>query len=96
VETGGLTNVFGEVDQRVFDIGFEELRGRDPDRLIILRDPEADPQALEDALLAMPGAQRLRAARTDAISTLIFNYTDPPTPLSVEGLERITEEFAAN
>ncbi len=41
----------------------------------------------------LPGADALRAVRHDAILVQLFNFTEPPTPLSVTGLERIHERF---
>lgn len=89
----GLDNVFGEVDKRVFDIGVEELLGRDPEVVIILRDAKADPDELIDAFMDMTGVEDLAAVRDDAVTTQIFDYGDPPTPLSVTGLEMLVERI---
>lgn len=94
VELAGLSNVFADVDKRVFDVGVEELLGRDPDVVIILRAVDADAEVLIDALRGLPGAGELRAIREDAVTTQIFDYGDPPTPLSVEGLELLAEQYS--
>lgn len=89
--TAGLTNVYGDVDKRSLETSFEEILGRDPDVLIILT--VADLQAAKDALLGLPGAETLTAVRNNRILVMKFDYMDPPTPLSVDGLEKVAEAF---
>lgn len=91
--TVGLANVFGDVGQRVFDSNVEEIIARDPDVLILLH-VEGEPEAVKSSFLANPGVDRITAVRNDDILVLRFEFTDPPTPLSVEGLERIAGAFA--
>lgn len=94
LEAAGLENVFGDVDERVFEVTLEELLGRDPDVLILLHS-EGDPAAVEQAVAALPGAEQLTAVRTGNVLAQLFNFTEPPTPLSVEGLARIVQRFGA-
>lgn len=88
LEAAGLENVFGEVDQRVFEIGVEELLGRDPDVLVLLHS-DGDPAAVERAVTSLPGADDLTAVREGRLVTQLFNFTEPPSPLAVEGLRRL-------
>lgn len=88
----GFTNVFGNVDERVFEVTLEELLGRNPDVLILLHS-DGDPAAVEKAVTALPGAEKLTAVKTGNVMTQLFNYTEPPTPLSVTGLEKIVQRF---
>lgn len=94
LESAGLTNVFEDVDERVFEVGVEELLGRDPDVLVLLHS-DGEPQGVERALLDLPGAQRLTAVREDAVLTLLFNFTEPASPLALDGLERILDGLAS-
>lgn len=87
----GLTNVFGDVDERVVEISVEELIARDPDALILLG--QGDVGGLEDDLAALPGADGLRALQDGAVLSQLFNFTEPPSPLAVDGLERIAATF---
>ncbi|GAA1921791.1 ABC transporter substrate-binding protein [Nocardioides lentus] len=93
LEAAGLENVFGDVDERVFEVTLEELLGRDPDLLVLLHS-EGDPEGVEQAVRDLPGADELTAVREDAMLPMLLNFTEPPTPLSVDGLERIVETFA--
>lgn len=92
LEAAGLDNVFGDVDERVFEVTFEELLGRDPDVLVLLHS-EGDPADVEAAITDLPGAEELTAVRTGDVMVQLFNFTEPPTPLSIEGLARIAQRF---
>jgi len=95
LEAAGLRNVFGDVKERVFEVTLEDLLGRDPDVLILLYG-DGDPAAVEKALTDLPGAEKLKAVRDGNLMTQLFNFTEPPTPLSVDGLERIVRRFGAD
>jgi iron complex transport system substrate-binding protein len=91
----GLTNVFGDVDERVFEVTTEQLVDADPDVLVLLH-VDGDPDDVRNAVVALPGAESLRAVRNDEILVQLFNFTEPPTPLSMDGLERIAERFGGH
>ncbi|RSM47473.1 ABC transporter substrate-binding protein [Actinoplanes sp. ATCC 53533] len=90
----GFTNVFADSRKRVFEVTLEELLGRDPDVLILLHG-DGDPQAVEAALTGLPGAAKLKAVAGGNVMTQLFNFTEPPSPLSIDGLERIVRRFKA-
>jgi iron complex transport system substrate-binding protein len=92
LEAAGFDNVFGDVDERVFEVTLEELLGRDPDVLVLLHS-EGEPGPVEDAIAGLPGADDLTAVRNGDVMTQLFNFTEPPSPLVFEGLERIVERF---
>ncbi|MGI5204814.1 ABC transporter substrate-binding protein [Spirillospora sp. CA-108201] len=88
LRTLGAENVFADVDKRVFEVSMEELLGRDPDVIVLLHTDGTD-QEIKQALLDIPGAEDLRAVGNDAITVQLFNFTEPPTPLVLDGLERL-------
>jgi len=90
LESAGFTNAFADVDERVFEVTLEELLARDPDALILLH-VDGDPGPVEAEIRNLPGADELTAVREDAIHVQLFNFTEPPTLLSVDGLERILD-----
>ncbi|MDY7086945.1 MAG: ABC transporter substrate-binding protein [Actinomycetota bacterium] len=92
LEAAGFTNVFGESKERVFEVTLEELLGRNPDVLILLHG-DGDPAKVEQAVTGLPGAEKLKAVQNNQVMTQLFNFTEPPSPLSVDGLERIAERF---
>ncbi|WP_084540981.1 ABC transporter substrate-binding protein [Nocardioides alkalitolerans] len=94
LEAAGLTNVFGDVEDRVFEVTAEELIGRDPDVLVLLYG-DGDPDEVVDAVTSQPGAGGISAVRDGAVLPLLFNYTEPPSPLSIDGLGQIVDFLAA-
>ncbi|WP_300682838.1 ABC transporter substrate-binding protein [Nocardioides sp.] len=92
LRAAGLVNVFGDVKERVFEVTVEELLGRDPDVLILLHS-DGDAADVTKALTSVPGAAKLTAVRNGDVMTQLFNFTEPPTPLAVDGLQRIVERF---
>lgn len=94
LEAAGLENVFGDVDERVFEVTREELIGRDPDVLVLLHS-DGDPAAVKEAITSLPGADGIGAVRGDEVLVQLFNFTEPPTPLSIDGLERIAGRFSS-
>src|SRR5699024_11559692 len=92
LEAAGFTNVFKNTTERVFEFSSEQLLGMDPD-IIILLHSEGDPDDVDAALRDLPGAGDLSAIKNDDVMTQLLNFSEPATPLSVTGLERIVERF---
>ncbi|HIW62064.1 MAG TPA: ABC transporter substrate-binding protein [Candidatus Stackebrandtia excrementipullorum] len=91
LDAAGFVNVFEESAERVFEVSIEELIDRDPDVLILLG--QGDVTGLENEITSLPGSHSLRALADDNVLIQLFNFTEPPSPLSVVGLERIVERF---
>jgi iron complex transport system substrate-binding protein len=92
LEAAGFTNVFADVEDRVFEVTREELIARSPDVLVLLYG-DGDPQAVTEAVTRTPGAEQIPAVRDGNVLPMLFNFTEPPTPLAVDGLERIVARF---
>jgi iron complex transport system substrate-binding protein len=88
----GFSNVFADSKERVFEVTLEELLGRNPDILILLYG-DGDPEAVEAAVTGLPGAEKLTAISSGNVMTQLFNFTEPPSPLSIDGLEKIVQRF---
>ncbi|MBB2940300.1 iron complex transport system substrate-binding protein [Actinoplanes lutulentus] len=93
LEAAGFTNVFGDNKERVFEVTLEELLGRNPDVLILLYG-DGDPKAVEQAVTSLPGAEKLKAVANGDVLPQLFNFTEPPSPLSIDGLEKIVQRFS--
>lgn len=91
LRAAGFENVFADVPERVFEVGSEDLIARDPEVLILLHQGDAD--AITSEVLNLPGAQSIAAIKNQAVMTQLFNFTEPATPLTVEGLEQIVDHF---
>ncbi|MET0416243.1 MAG: ABC transporter substrate-binding protein [Actinoplanes sp.] len=94
LEAAGFANVFADSKERVFEVTLEELLGRNPDVLILLPS-DGDPKAVEAAVTGMPGAEKLKAVQNGNLMPQLFNFTEPSSPLSIDGLERIVQRFKA-
>lgn len=94
LEAAGFTNVFADVDERVFEVTLEELLGRNPDVLVLLHS-DGDPAAVTKAVTDLPGADRLTAVANGDVMPQLFNFTEPASPLAVDGLENIVERFGS-
>lgn len=92
LEAAGFSNVFADVDQRVFEVSREELIGRNPDVLILLHSA-GDPKAVAGAITSLKGTESMKAIENNNVLVQLFNFTEPASPLSVDGLERIIERF---
>ncbi|WP_235738897.1 ABC transporter substrate-binding protein [Nocardioides alcanivorans] len=92
LEAAGFDNVFGDAHERVFEVTLEELLDRDPDVIILLHSTGTSADVTK-ALTDLPGSSSLAAVRNDAVMPLLFNFVEPPSPLSVRGLEMILERF---
>ncbi len=103
LQSAGFENVFGDVEDRVFEVQAEELVARDPDVLILLYQGSADggtgendpagqaPDSVTELISDMPGAESMTAVQDEEIYAHLFNFTEPASPLTVDGLELIAE-----
>ena len=88
VEALGFENVFDDVADRVFEVSMEELLKRNPDEIIVLYQ-DTNPEEAIEAVKQLPGADGLTAG----FYAQLFNFTEPPSPLTVDGLERMSEYY---
>ncbi|MGH8931316.1 MAG: ABC transporter substrate-binding protein [Egibacteraceae bacterium] len=93
--TVGLANVFADVDDRVFEIGLEELLARNPDVLILLHVHQGSREEITDVVAGLPGAADVTAVRNKDILVQNGFYSIPATPLAIEGTEHMAEAFGA-
>jgi iron complex transport system substrate-binding protein len=77
----------------VFEVGAEELVARAPDVVVVLYS-SGTPEAAEQALRASPAGAALLGVADPEIVPLEFPLTDPPTPLTVTGAERLRAAVA--
>lgn len=92
LESAGFVNVFSDIDKRVFEVQTEELIDRDPDVIIVLYQGEG--QDAKDAILQRSGIEVVSAVSEGNVQYQLFNFTEPASPLAVDGLEHIAEYFS--
>ena len=88
----GITNVFGDNPKRIFDVSRKTLIDRNPDVLVLLAFNQTDEQA-KKALLSIPGASQMKAARNGNIRVLDYYYSGAST-LAINGLEDLAEQLS--
>lgn len=88
IDAAGLDNVFGDETERVFEVTAEELINRNPDVIITLH-TDSDVEAIVKAVQDLPGAGALNAVQNDNIHPMLLSFAEPPSPLTVEGLEQL-------
>ena len=92
-EAAGLSNVYADADERVFDVNVEDVVARDPGTIVLLHSGP-DPQEALDAFATAPGVDGLTAVAEGRVVALPFPYTDPPSVLSVQGPAQLRELLA--
>ena len=89
----GLTNVYADSTERVFDANIEDIIARDPGTIVLLYS-SGDPQETIDAFLSAPGVAGLGAVQNNRVVALQFPYTDPPSMLSIAGPAQLSALLA--
>lgn len=85
-ESLGLDNVFGDVDERVFEISAEQLVSANPDIIVVLNSGEDDAAG---AVTSLPGAENIPAVRSGKVIPMYLAEIEPASPLSVTGAEKL-------
>jgi iron complex transport system substrate-binding protein len=84
----GLTNVYADSTERVFDANIEDIISRDP-RTIVLLYSSGEPKDVIDSFMSSPGVSALSAVQKGRVVALQFPYTDPPSMLSIAGPKQL-------
>lgn len=91
----GITNVFADLKDFVPEISAESLIEADPDVLILLyTDPKLTPEKVADLVRNIPGGKALTAVKNGALHPILLNYSQPSSPLTVTGLERLRDALS--
>jgi iron complex transport system substrate-binding protein len=95
LEALGMTNVFADLSERVPEVSIEELIAANPDVLVLLYDDTGmTPEQITALVTDLPGASAIAAVSSGETYPLLFNYSEPPTPLVIKGLEILSERLA--
>lgn len=93
IRAAGAVNVWADVPERVFEAGREDLLARRPTTIVLLYDTEA-PEKVVEAFRAGPLGTILSRISEVRLIPLPFADTDPPTPLSAVGAQRLGAALA--
>ena len=92
-DTVGLSNAYQDDAQRVFDVSAEDLLSRDPGTIVLLYSGSSAEETLA-GFRSAPGTDALTAVKNGRVLVLPFPFTDPPTPMSIDGAEKLAAELA--
>lgn len=91
----GLVNIYADLPERSPEISIESLIDGDPEVLILLyTDTSKTPEEITSLVTDLPGASAITAVRDGRVYPLLFNFSEPPSPLVVEGLALLAERLA--
>ena len=90
-EAVGLKNVYGDRTERLIEgMSMEEVLNKNPGTIVLLHQG-GSPEGVKKTFESIPGASNLDAVKNGKLYTMPFFYTDPPTPTSVTGVEKLNE-----
>jgi iron complex transport system substrate-binding protein len=88
----GIENVFADLKDFVPEISAESLIEADPEILVLLyTDTSLTPEQITNLVKQLPAAGALTAVKNDTIYPLLLNYSQPSSPLTVTGLEKLRD-----
>lgn len=93
VESAGMINVFGDSADRVFEVSDEELIARNPDVIISLHSKGGDEAAAAsiEGVKQIKGINDTNAGKNGAIMPMLLYLAEPPSGMSIDGLEQLNE-----
>ena len=86
--TNGLQNMYHSNTTRVFDASMEDLLHKNPEWIVLLAG-DGEMSKVEPTFLSFKGAKQLKAVKKGHVVTMSFALTDPPTPLTITGTEKL-------
>ena len=93
VEAMGLKNVFGDVDDRVFEISAEQLVAKNPDVILLLHSGQ---DGVKEAVTSLAGADTVTAVKEDKMLSMLLAFAEPPSPLAIDGVEQLKKFLSDN
>ena len=95
MEALGMTNVFGEFGERVFEVSIEEIIDRNPEILVLLYwETHLTPEQVSALVTDLPGASSITAVAEGDVYPLQFNFAEPPSPIVIQGLSVLGDQIA--
>jgi ABC-type Fe3+-hydroxamate transport system, periplasmic component len=89
----GLENVYAGSTERVFEVNLEDLLQKDPKTVVLLYS-DGSPETAVKNFESVNGVKGLSAVKNRRVIALQFPFTDPPTPLSIQGVSKLAALLA--
>ncbi len=95
MEALGMTNLFADFGERVFEVSIEEIIDRNPDILVLLYwEVDVTPEQVRALVTDLPGAGSITAVAEGEVYPLLFNFAEPPSPIVVRGLSVLGDQIS--
>lgn len=89
-DANGLKNSYESTEKRVFDVNMEDILKRDP-AWIVLLSSGGNSSTITSTFKNFKGASQLKAVKSGHVVTMPYSYSDPATPLSVQGAVELSK-----
>ncbi|MFT4011709.1 MAG: hypothetical protein QM655_16885 [Nocardioidaceae bacterium] len=95
IEALSFENVFADRPEMYFDVNLEAIVAKDPDILLVKYSENSTAEKALADLKKVAGINSLTAVRENRLLCTQVVLGDPPSPLSVTGLEILVEQLTA-
>lgn len=87
----GLKNVYADRKERLIEgMSMEEVLNKNPETIVLLYG-NGTPEGVKKTFTSISGASNLDAVKNNKLYTMPFRFTDPPSPNSIKGVEKLNE-----
>ena len=94
-EAVGLKNVYADRKERLIEgMSMEEVLNKNPETIVLLYG-SGTPEGVKKTFSAIAGASNLDAVKNDKLYTMPFRFTDPPSPNSIKGVQKLNETLGS-
>ncbi|MDO4610751.1 ABC transporter substrate-binding protein [Corynebacterium sp.] len=90
----GIKNPYADLPKRVNDISAEDLLEKNPDFIVLLHTAGTNDEVL-DTFKQIRGTEKLKAFTEGNVTVMAYPLVDPPSPLTVEGAEKLPERLSS-
>lgn len=94
-EAVGLTNVYSDNPERLIEgMSMEAVLDKNPGTIVLLY-LNGTPEGVIKTFESIPGASQLDAVKNKKVYAMPFRLTDPPSPVTVTGVEKLNSLLGA-
>ncbi|WP_336249342.1 ABC transporter substrate-binding protein [Stomatohabitans albus] len=90
-EAVGLKNVYADRKERLIEgMSMESVLDQNPETIVLLYG-SGTAEGAKNTFMGINGASNLDAVKNNKLFTMPFRFTDPPSPNSIRGVEKLAE-----
>ncbi|MBZ8177686.1 ABC transporter substrate-binding protein [Corynebacterium sp. 3HC-13] len=92
-EALGMKNLYDDRSERVFEVSMEDVLAKDPDLVVLLHTAGTEEDVMT-TFQQIRGYEALRAYQNKAVVVMPYSLVDPPSSLSLQGVDTLKEKFS--